>query len=345
MVLNDSSTGARAIPNSVCWEKSPENPNIQFQFNSCGHRAGMECGAKPADTYRIVMTGSSTVMGERVERQESFAALLPEEISKLTQRRVELYNEGMGWGFSHSTALRFKDVLAQKPDMILWVLTPMDVEKASVVVPPVDVIGDDRSLSLPMKAWRRVKEAMEAKSFPSAMGAVFSRTRTALMLRHYLYESQSQYVKAFLSGSDDETGYLKSTWSDEWKGRMISFDADAAEMEREARTAGIPFVAVFVPERAQAAMIAMGQWPAGFDPYKLDDELQSSIVRYGGVFLDILPEFKTIAHPERLYFPVDGHPNPAGHAVISQLLAKALTSGEGSDLAERPKRVSVEKDK
>jgi len=344
MVVNDPSTGVRGIPNTVCWEKSPESPNIEFRFNGCGHRAGMECEPKPAGTYRIVMMGSSVAMGMRVRQNESFAALLPVELSKLTGRRVELYNESMGWGFPHSTALRFNQVLAAKPDMILWILTPMDVEKTTVVVAPVDVIGDDQSISLAVKAWRRAKEAVAAESLSTAMGTVFSRTRTALMLRHYLYASQSQYVKAFLAGSDDETGYLKGAWSDEWKNRLISFDADAAEMERQAHAAGIPFVAAYVPERAQVAMISIGEWPAGFDPYKLDDELRSTIVRYGGIYTDILPQFKTIAHPERLYFAVDGHPNPAGHAVISGLLAKSITSDALSALkAAQPELVSAEK--
>jgi hypothetical protein len=48
MVLDDPTTGARGIPNTVCYEKNAEAPEIEFKFNSCGHRAGMECGPKPA---------------------------------------------------------------------------------------------------------------------------------------------------------------------------------------------------------------------------------------------------------------------------------------------------------
>ena len=327
MVLNDPTTGARGIPNSVCWEKSPENPPIEFRFNRCGHRAGMECGPKPADTFRIVMIGSSVAMGERVQRDESFAALLPVQISQFTGRPVELYNESMGWGFSRSTSLRFNEVLDAQPDMILWTLTPMDVERAALIVPALDDVGAGSGLSLAAKAWERTRTAFAVQSFSGAIAAIFSRTRTALLLRHFLYQSQSHYVKAFLMSSDEEAGYLKSDQGPEWKDRLSEFDRDAAQMEGQARAAGIPFVAVLIPERAQAAMISMGTWPTGFDPYNLDAELRSIIVSHGGVYLDILPEFRTIPNPEQYYFPVDGHPNPAGHAIISAMLARAITSG------------------
>jgi hypothetical protein len=71
----------------------------------------------------------------------------------------------------------------------------------------------------------------------------------------------------------------------------------------------------------------MGQWPAGCDPYKLDDDLRSIVLSRGAIYIDIFPGFRTIPNAEELYLPVDGHPNAAGHAVISSLLADQLSSG------------------
>jgi hypothetical protein len=332
MVFNDPSTGARGIPNCVSRGKYPESQWADYRFNSCGHRAGMECGPKQAGVYRIVLIGSSAAMGDLVQQDESFAALLPNELSQRTAHRVDVYNEGMGFGFSHSTTLRFKDVLAAQPDMILWVLFPMDIERASLVLPTADDLADGDSSSLAAKAWHRMKIAFATKSFSHAIVEVFSRTRTALLLRHFLYQSQSQYVNSYLMGPDDETGFLRVEPSLEWKGHLRQFDSDAADMEGQARAAGVPFEAVFVPNRAQAAMISMGEWPAGYDPYKLDNELRVIITRHGGTYIDILPDFRTIPNPERYYFPVDGHPNSSGHAIISKLLAKALTRDSAPSL-------------
>jgi hypothetical protein len=84
---------------------------------------------------------------------------------------------------------------------------------------------------------------------------------------------------------------------------------------------------VLLPNRAQAAMISMGEWPAGYDPYKLDAELRSIVTSHGGIYIDILPDFRAIPNPEQHYLPVDSHPDAGGHAIIAAMLAKELTGG------------------
>jgi hypothetical protein len=79
--------------------------------------------------------------------------------------------------------------------------------------------------------------------------------------------------------------------------------------------------------RPQAAILSTGSWPAGYDPYKLGNELRTITTSHGGIYIDILPGFREIPNSEQLYFPVDGHPTADGHAVISSLLAKELTNG------------------
>jgi hypothetical protein len=326
MVLDDPETGARGIPNSVCWEKAPESPWIEYQFNSCGHRAGMACGPKPAGSYRIVVIGSSVALGQRVQREESFAALLPQELMRRTGRTVELYNEAMGFSFSHSTTLRFRDVLAARPDLILWVLTPLDLSRGADVVPKGN-LDPGAGLDFTKRNWRRLRAAFASKSMEAGGAELFSNTKTAYMLQHYLYESQSETLESTFRASDDETGYLRAVPSTDWQGFLGQFESDAEDIEQQAKAAGIPIVVTLVPGRAQAAMISLGEWPTAFDPYRLDGELQSIVVSGGGSYIDILPDFRSVPNPERLYFPMDGHPNVEGNATISSMLARELTSG------------------
>ena len=328
-VFNDPSTGPRGIPNCVCWEKAYENQPVEYRLNSSGYRADMEFGSKPPGTYRIVMAGSSIAMGFDVEREKTFAALLPEELSRRNGRRVELLNEAFAGG-SGVAALRFNEALAVKPDMILWILAPWDIEKGLAIVNHVQ--KPDRSVPFMFRAWRRIKLAFAGTSFTGATERIFDGTRTALLLRHFLFESQSQFVKSYLMGGDDETGFLKVKSSAEWSERLRQFCSAAAENEARAKVAGVPLVAVLVPNRVQAAMISMGEWPAEYDPYKLDNQVRSIITSHGGTYLDILQDFSHIPNPERYYFPVDGHPDANGQAVLSNLLAKELTSGAVSAL-------------
>ncbi len=330
-VMDDPKTGVRGIPNSVCSHKVPETEPTEYRFNSSGYRADTEFGPKAPGTYRIVLTGSSVALGEQMQREKTFAALLPEELSQQTGHKVELYNEGMHFGSPHSVALRFNGVLSVSPDLILWVLTPWDIEYSSLASPTGVFIGAGTEhwspLKLPASIPHSSKIANAVNSMANAGRSTWREGATNTFLRHYLYESQSLYVTAFLKEADNESGFLKVEPSAEWRSRLTEFDSYAADIEGRARSAGVPLVVTLVPNRAQAAMISTGHWPAGYDPYKLGEELRLVIESHGGTYIDILSAYRNIPNAEQNYLPMDGHPTAEGHEIISDLLAKGLTGG------------------
>jgi hypothetical protein len=321
----------------------------EYRFNSCGHRAGMECGPKPLGTYRIVMIGSSMAMGLFTPREKTFAALLPPKLAQLTGRKVEIYNEASGGEFRggpfpmRGSTVQFKDVLAQTPDMVLWVVTPMDVENATFEGPsPAQLAAMQEKANSPLQsgqaqnAFEKLKTVLVRGTFQEKLRFRWDQSRTALALKHIFYgtESQQEYVESYLKNEDD-AGFLRTKLSPKWQSSMATFESYAAVFESDAKQAHIPFVVVLVPNRAQAAMISMGSsgWPTGYDPYKLDGEMRAIIERHGGTYVDVLPEFAKIPNPERHFFPVDGHPDAEGHAMLSDVLADGLTSGAVPDLA------------
>jgi hypothetical protein len=170
------------------------------------------------------------------------------------------------------------------------------------------------------------------------MGSIvdlFGRSRTAFVFRKFLYQSPSLYLKTSLAESDEDAGFLRDPMSSLWKEHLEQFDSDASTIETKARDAGVPFVAAYLPNHPQVDMVSIGTWPNGFDPYQLDDKLRSIIESHGGTFIDLLPEFQVIPNLERYYLPVDGHPNSEGHAVLTGLLAKQLTSGVVPELSAK----------
>ncbi len=305
-LVYDPATGVRGKPNSVCWEKLPESPLTEYQFNSCGHRAGYECGAKPEGTYRIVLTGSSIAMGARVQREKSMAALLPAALTNASGHPVQIYNEGMSYGTPHDVLLRFPEIVAAKPDMILWVLTSRDIENASELLPAK---GQPQPTSFVHKIMDQAKDS-----------------RTAVLLLYYIYKSPTSYAKLHLLGAG-APGYLRANFSPDWQHHLEEFDGYAAAIEAKANAEHVPFVAVFVPSRAHAAMLSMTDEPQGFDPYKLGREVKTIVEKHGGTYVDILPDFKAIPNSEQHYYPMDGHPDAQGQAMISNVMAKELTQG------------------
>jgi hypothetical protein len=325
---------SRAIPNSVCWDKKFESQRVEYRFNSCGHRTRMACEAKQPGVYRIVLAGSSFAMGHLIPEDMTFASLLPVSLAQQTGRRVELYNEGMVGLNPHVLTLRFDEVLAAKPDLILWTLTAWDIQN---VLPPDDSPNPDAKVGSLARTWFRIKATFNAKPLPDATVFLWKRfwqegqnsfadSSIAALMQRFIFESKSQYIKSSLMAGD-ASGYLESMPRAEWRRRLRQFNDDAADIAARAEAAGVPLVVVLVPNRVQAAMISTGEWPAGYDPYALDHELRTIIESHGGAYLDILPDLRSLPDPEQNYFPVDGHPDVKGHAMIAGLLAKQLTSG------------------
>jgi hypothetical protein len=341
IVSDDPSTGVRFVPNSECRDKIMESGWTDYKFNSHGHRAGWEYGPKEQGTYRIVMTGSSIAFGFIVDREKSFAALLPGEISARTGRKVELYNESMGYaggGTPHSVLIRFNEILAANPDAILWVLTPYDLQNVSSIgwVRGLNQNGNPPSHTHFEQTVLKIGSRLGVKSIPEPLLNWLDKTNGQLQfqnyLKHYLYESQTLYVNAGLNSSPDKIGFLNKNWGPDWTARLHDFDGYAGSLIAKADDAGIPVIAVFVPDGQLAAFISQGEWPAGYDPFKLDRELGASITSHGGIYIDILPNFQKDPNSEAGYFPFNGHPDATGHANIAKMIAKKITSGAVPEL-------------
>lgn len=340
LILNDTSTGVRGVPNAHCQQKIPESQLTTFIFNSCGHRAGMECGPKPPDTYRIAMVGSSFAFGMWVEREQSFAALLQTELSQHNGRKIEIYNEAMQWGTPHSVDTRLGEVLAEQPDMVLWPVTPYDIENADLLHPGA-ATPDGAPVDCRLESWRRYLQSLWMTWSGDAVAARWQKslgllncTRTVFLLQHWLYQSQSQYLKHYLKdGSTSD--FLRSHPSQAWQRNAAQFAQYAADIQARTASIGAKLVVVVLPNRAQAAMISLGHWPADFNPYGMGDRVRDIVAGEGGVYVDVLHDFQQIPNPEQYYFAVDGHLNSNGHALVARLLFTALTEGPTPVIAAR----------
>ena len=343
-IVSDPLTGRHGVPNRACWKKESESPSVEYSFNSCGHRAGMECGPKAPDTYRIVLTGSSYPFGWTVPREETFAALLPLELSRRTGRKIELYNEGIigDGGIPRNVGKRFNEVLEAQPDAILWVLDPWDIDKADRNGPPL--AWQDIGAAEMVRQVLAGKSPLEA--VPTLLGLIRDKwvvSKAGMLIQHYIFLSQSEYVKLYLARGT-QSGFLDAEPDSDWRRRLELFNSYSADFEGQANAAGVPVIVTLVPNRAQAAMISMGHWPPGYDPYKLGEEVRAIVASHGETYIDILPDFRTVPNPEQYYYPIDNHPDASGHAIIADMLARELTSGSVPALrAANQPRAALEK--
>lgn len=331
VTYRDASGDVRGRPNSVCWEKIPEGQWVEYHFNSSGFRSESNFGPKSPGVYRIVVIGSSFAMGTRVPIEKTFATLLPAELARATGRRIEIYNEGMvgAGGYPPVILKRFKGILKSEPDLILWVLTPWDIENLSNTSDHDEPDPNPRVKELWTKrvnAWLPSRMRSLGEWFVGA-GMAFRASPLVLMLRHIIYLDDSQYVRAYLRQDEEVMGYLRATPGSELQEHLHKFDGFDADIESGLKPSGVPLVATLAPLRAQAIMISSGAWPSGIDPYKLGNEISAIIMSHGGVYLDMLPDFRTAPDVGQDYFPVEGHLSADGNRAIAGFLTKKLTDG------------------
>jgi hypothetical protein len=331
LILDDAANGVRGIPNSVCSEKNPDTELVEYKFDCAGYRTGKECGSKSPGVYSIALIGSSIAMGETVPIEKTFATLLPLELSRRVGREVDLYNYAMAFGFPRNTILRFNDVLAARPNLILWVVSSIDVKLAGFS--HQEFLQNSNSSRSGRIA--SLKNAIKDKIGGNPLAA----SKNLLVYFLQKYKSQDDYIRSYLAISNGAEGdwdagpsALRSELSQEWKDRIKQFDGYAAEITARAKTAGVPIVVVMVPTGAQAAMISMDNWPKGFDPFTIDKELSTIISEHGGTYVDVLPVFRVTSHPQRHFYPINGHPDSDAHAMIAEFLAKELTGGAVPEL-------------
>jgi hypothetical protein len=233
LVLTDPTTGTRGIPNTVCRQKSFESDLTEFKFNNCGDRTMLNCGPKPPGTYRVVMVGSSFAEGVWVPMDKTFAALLPAELSSITGRKVQVYDEAINWGTPHVVDLRLNKVLAAEPDMILWPLTPWDIENAPLVIPYVPSFEAAKTKAANIKREGRLERLHNKLTSLGVAGAVrlgwsrlldaFQQTETGQLLQHYFYKSQTQYLKHYLM-QGESAAFLRTDLSPTLRENLASFD-------------------------------------------------------------------------------------------------------------------------
>lgn len=323
LVLNKS-TGIHGVPNSVCWEKTSEGPLVEYRFNACGHRSTVPCGPKPTGALRIVLIGSSFVMGYGVPYEQTFALRLQEDLRALTGRRLEVDNHGLEWGAPHNVDSRFGEALAAEPDLILWAVTPFDVK--SVFTSLTNPAGFDEPRSLSRRGPATHFQGSIGKTMLDGLTRApehVTRSSSAMLLRHLLYESQSQYMRSCLMNTDN-WGFLLKPEPPRWTERWQAFAAYIADMADRARGVGVPFVVTALPERAEALLISSGTSPPNLDPFAFGGKLRSLVENHSGVYLDLLSGFRHVPGAERLYYPVDDHLDGQGHAVVAGLLAAQL---------------------
>jgi hypothetical protein len=306
----DPVLGNRPRPNCVSHTKSAEGEWVENRYNDCGYRADTSCRPLPDDTPRLAILGSSMAWGLNVPTHETWYVRLGDMLSRSCGRRVDVQNLAGVFNLTQIAA-RVPEALALKPSAVVMILTPFDLEG----IPPgrfVPGVADP--------------ERPEPKGLRKLQVEIVS-ARAVVAAQHLIFRQPSTYVPLYLRYGD-KADFLRPPFSPAWRQRLSYTDQALGYMQDQFRRAGVPFAVVFVPQQAQADIVATQQKIPGVDPFAFGAALGAIARKHGIIYNDLTPRFANIADAPDLYLNVDAHMNGRGNALEADGVHQALT-GEG----------------
>ena len=308
-VSHDPELGPHGKPNCTSTIKTPETTWITTHYNDCGFRSETSCKPVPPGTPRVTVIGASTSGGYLVQEPDLFTNLAAAKLSALCGKPVDVQNTGIGGLLQDQVVMRLDEAFATKPNVLVWVLVPFDIE--NVQLDPQGPAGSGAPLE---------------RSLMSRLHAMVADSRMMLVAQHYFYRNLGLYTKIYL-GQTDRSGFLRPAGSPLWQRRLAHFERNVAAVADRARAEGATFLLVLAPQQAQAAMMTMPTLPDGVDPLAFGRQLGAMVEQHGGKFLDVTSAFARNTWNNSMFYPVDGHFAAGGNHVMADDLVTDLVSG------------------
>jgi hypothetical protein len=303
--------------NCVAYFKNAEGPMVEYRFNECGNRSTKPCGAKPPDTVRVVLIGTSITFGLYVPTAETFAARIEVALNQMCVRPVEVQNMGSLTELSSQPELA-REALALSPDVIVLTVVPFDVETLSVPMEQTGPSAEPAAGGI-RPLWQRLSLRIRD------IKAVYAAAHFMLLDKDALYRT---YLNA--GGSRGVMTVPPPPSS------VRKYEAFAAVLDRIQATlkgSGVPLLVQAVPNRVAAAMLSNNSRLQGTDAGWFGRHIGEIAIEHGALSLDVTPDFASVPHAEDLFYPVDNHPTGAANATIARALASRLTDGSIPQLA------------
>ncbi len=342
---------------TVTWG-GEEFPEQTFSHNNYGLRDTLLTLEKPVGVYRILILGDSFPQGWEVPLESGFPYLLEQQLTSATSRPVEVINMGIHAYGTDSELLVYAALGWQfQPDLVLLMAyTGNDIQDNEINLEQLrysyrlnrafftlDDSGDlllhgkpgiapfDPALYPDSPAWAWLTTQQTANSpapeyRPPPAPAVLTQSPYQL---EYPVE-----MGLYLAQSPTYPG--ESYWEDAW----ALTDALIRQLRDLVEAQGSQFAVAIIPDRRA---VQRGDWEAlvtqytplldGLDPTLPATRLSSTLQAEGIATLDLTGAMRgwvaTNSPSARLYFALDGHFTPDGHALVATRLSDWLFNDAG----------------
>lgn len=304
----DDIMGTRFKPDCTSSTKAPEGPWVTNHYNDCGYRSSGSCASKPAGALRIVAFGSSLTQGYLVPYEQSYPVRVGASLATSCHRAIDVQDvASIGYNWNRAK-LDFDEAVKLAPDLLITSIVPFDLERDP---------ADFEASSAP------AAPAPEPPLLNRIYVAIKEQARSAYVAQYFYFKNAEAFTDLYLHYGE-KANFLRTPFTPFWQSRLDTYEKLLADMADQARAAHVPLVLVYVPQRAQVAMISGTRTPPGVDPWAFSRAIGEIARRHGIIYVNTSDDFSHLKNAADLYYPVDGHPSGAGHAVIADAVVQRL---------------------
>ncbi|HEX8594781.1 MAG TPA: SGNH/GDSL hydrolase family protein [Pseudomonas sp.] len=316
--IPDDVMGTRFKPDCTSQTKAPEGPWVTNHYNDCGSRSSTPCAAQPKGTLRIVAFGSSLTEGYVVPYEQTYPVRVGTALESLCHHPIDIQDvASIGYNWNRAK-LNFAQALKLGPDILITSIVPFDLER--------DPEEFEQSISIappppPPPLINRIYVAIKGHA------------RSAYVAQYFYFKDAKVFTDLYLHYGE-KANFLRTPFTPFWQKRLDRYEKLLTDIEEQAHAANIPLLLVYVPQRAQVAMLSGTPTPSGVDPWAFSKAIGDIAKRHGIIYVDTSDNFSHLKNAADLYYPVDGHPSGAGHAVIADAVVSRLISMTDSKFAD-----------
>jgi hypothetical protein len=331
--VEDRVNGARFKPNCTVRSKNAEGAWTTYRYNECGYRSATSCGPKAPGTIRIAILGSSVSQGLNVPYDQTYFARISSELSRACHRNVDVQNLGVPGSSPIYAYRRVQEALALKPDVVLYLLAPFDLEQQI----------DADELAARNSSTRAAPTALVHLTVSplKQVEQTLVESRTALVVQHFLFQDRNTFLRLYMNYGD-KADFLRQPFTQAWRQRFADLDLIIGDMASQMHAAGVPLVVLAVPSRAEAALLSSAHLLPQIDPFAFGRQIETITSKHGAQYVDLMDAFSRIPDSEALFYVVDGHVTSDGQQVIAQNLLHKLQDGSVQGLSQCALSQSVE---
>ncbi len=312
--------GYRASPNCISHTKAAEGPWVENHYNDCGLLSRNSCRAPVGDRLRLAAVGSSISFTYLVPWDQSWQGLTAARLSKMCGRPVDYQNYAGLYNLNES-AMRAPEAAATHPQAAVMFIDTTDLFQD----PPADFDLNlaahlDHITPLPghLPGLAGLRDNLQFKRLKAD-------SRAALIGEHFAFKSGRTYLDLYLRNGD-KADFLRPPFTPAWRRRLAVLDKDLGYMADQLRAQNAPLLVVYVPQQAQAELISGLSGP-GTDPYAINKAIGDIARRHGATFIDASPRFLSVRDVPSYFYPVDGHLNDKGNAMLAEVVEQGLVGG------------------